>query len=632
MKKENKKKVIIPAVVLLSAGLMTGCGLFGGSNKAKDNDKSNNKPSVVSDKLSSNLDYNSVEESNINSNEKKNDDKKDKKEDNKKTKKAENKDNKTVDSIVNESIVNENKKVARANSNNGTISGIVNTKKTDNNGNSYYKPSKPVNPSKQVTPSKPVTPNKPSKPVNSSKPSQGGTVKPVEPEKPAKPNKPVTPDKPVTPNKPNKPEVKLVKSEVESKSEKRDYKDFSYTIKEDNTLEKGKERIEKEGIKGYTVYTMKRNKDTYSDGTIKYSDWTIENKQVINPVNGVKVVGTKEDKPVTPNKPDNPEKPVTPDNPSKPDQPKVTVVSTEEESKTEDKDFVDFTYDEFEDQNMPKGETKVIEEGKKGYTTYTYTRTKTVYSDGTIKYSDWLEAGKKVVAPVNGTKFIGTHEERKLGWQKDAAIKVGQDLIAFRASLGLTTNIHYDQTYAKMMADNDTFGHYGDYNEVVAYMPTEFDENGSNVVEMWKNSTGHKRQISYGSEDGYGSDWYIGVVNNGTNVYYSAYSVSKESQPIFDRYQKEHTKDTPDFPEEENPTPEPEKPVETPTETKEESNKEEQPSTIAEPVVEETKPVEEVKEVPKKVEETTEKEVKEVKENQQGENKVEETNKVKEAK
>lgn len=231
-----------------------------------------------------------------------------------------------------------------------------------------------------------------------------------------------------------------------------------------------------------------------------------------------------------------------------PDTPEVTIVSRTNEAKTENKDFVDFSYDEFEDQNMPKGEIKIIEEGTKGYTTYTYSRTKTVYSDGTIKYSNWIETNKKVVAPVNGTKFIGTYEERKLGWQKEAAIRVGQDLIAFRASLGLTTNIHYDPTYAKMMADNDTFGHYGDYNEVVAYMPTDFDENGANVVEMWKNSKGHKRQISYGSEDGYGSDWYIGVYNNGKNVYYSAYSVSKNSQPIFDRDQKEHTKDTPDFP------------------------------------------------------------------------------------
>lgn len=231
-----------------------------------------------------------------------------------------------------------------------------------------------------------------------------------------------------------------------------------------------------------------------------------------------------------------------------PDTPEVTIVSRTNESKTEDKDFVDFSYDEFENQQMPKGETKIIEEGTKGYTTYTYSRIKTVYSDGTVKYSDWKETNKKVVAPVNGTKLIGTYEERQLGWQKDAAIKVGQDIIDFRASLGLTTNIHYDPTYAKMMADNDEFGHYGEFNEVVAYMPTDFDENGDNVVEMWKNSPQHKKQLTYDKEEGYGVDWYIGVYNNGKNVYYSAYSVAKESKPIFDRDQKEHTKDTPDFP------------------------------------------------------------------------------------
>ena len=618
MKKENKKKIIIPAAVLLSIGLFSRCSFLDGTDKTKDK-KIDNKPSVVSDKLSSNLDYNSVDDSNVKSNDKKNENKKEEKEDNKKTKEDENKDNKTVNSIV-----NENKKVARANSsNNGTISGIVNTKKTGNSGNSYYKPSKPANPSQ------PVTPNKPSKPVNPSNPSQGGTEKPAEPEKPAKPDKPVTPDKPdkpdkpVTPDKPEKPEVKLVKSEVENKSEKRDYKDFTYTIKEDNTLAKGEERIEKEGVRGYTIYTMKRSKDTYSDGTVKYSDWTIENKQVIKPVNGIKVVGTKE------------EKPVDPEHPVEPEKPEVTVVSTEEESKTEDKDFVDFSYDEIENQQMPKGETKIVEEGTKGYTTYTYSRTKTVYSDGTVKYSDWKETNKKVVAPVNGTKLVGTYEERKLGWQKDAAIKVGQDIMAFRASLGLTTNIHYDPTYAKMMADNDEFGHYAGVieNEVVAYMPTEFDENGANVVEMWKNSPQHKKQLTYDKNEDCGVDWYIGVYNNGKNVYYSAYSVSIERQETFDKEHKKYTKDTPDFPEEEKPTPEPEKPVETPTEEKEEpvveEKVEEQPSTLAEPVVEETKPVEEVKKEPEKVEETV---VEEAPVETPAEDKTEETNKVKEAK
>lgn len=245
-----------------------------------------------------------------------------------------------------------------------------------------------------------------------------------------------------------------------------------------------------------------------------------------------------------------------------PNTPEVTIVSRTNESKTENKDFVDFSYDEFENQQMPKGETKIIEEGTKGYTTYTYSRTKTVYSDGTVKYSDWKETNKKVVAPVNGTKLIGTYEERKIGWQKEAAIKVGQDIIAFRASLGLTTNIHYDPTYAKMMADNDEFGHYAGVieNEVVAYMPTEFDENGANIVGMWKNSPQHKKQLTYDKNEDCGVDWYIGVYNNGKNVYYSAYSVSIERQETFDKYHKKYTKDTPDFPEEEKTTPEPEKP------------------------------------------------------------------------
>lgn len=247
---------------------------------------------------------------------------------------------------------------------------------------------------------------------------------------------------------------------------------------------------------------------------------------------------------------------------SNPDTPEVTIVSRTNEAKTENKDFVDFSYDEFEDQNMPKGEIKIIEEGTKGYTTYTYSRTKTVYSDGTVKYSDWAETNKKVVAPINGTKFIGTYEERNLGWQKETAERVAQDLIAFRASLGLTTNIHYDPTYAKMMADNDEFGHYAGVieNEVVAYMPTEFDENGANIVEMWKNSPQHKKQLTYDKNENCGVDWYIGVYNNGKNVYYSAYSVSIERQETFDKEHKKYTKDTPDFPEEENPTPEPEKP------------------------------------------------------------------------
>lgn len=200
-----------------------------------------------------------------------------------------------------------------------------------------------------------------------------------------------------------------------------------------------------------------------------------------------------------------------------PNTPEVTIVSRTNEAKTENKDFVDFSYDEFEDQNMPKGEIKIIEEGTKGYTTYTYSRTKTVYSDGTVKYSDWAETNKKVVAPINGTKFIGTYEERNLGWQKEAAERVAQDLIAFRASLGLTTNIHYDPTYAKMMADNDTFGHYGDDNEVVARRMTEDD--GSTVIEGLKNSPQHKLQMT--AKD---PDWYIGAYDNGNYTYYSLYS------------------------------------------------------------------------------------------------------------
>lgn len=245
---------------------------------------------------------------------------------------------------------------------------------------------------------------------------------------------------------------------------------------------------------------------------------------------------------------------------SNPDTPEVTIVSRTNESKTENKDFVDFIYDEFEDQNMPKGEIKIVEEGKKGYTTYTYTRTKTVYSDGTIKYSDWEETNKKVVAPINGTKFIGTfvERERDFGWQKEAAERVGQDLIAFRASLGLTTNIHYDLTYAKMMGDNDEFGHYCGYNEVVARRMAGDD--GSTVIEGLKNSPQHKLQMSSGQADGYGDDWYIGAYDNGNYTYYSLYSIHKSDQAAFDKDQKNDTKDTPDFPEEENPTPEPEKP------------------------------------------------------------------------
>ena len=139
--------------------------------------------------------------------------------------------------------------------------------------------------------------------------------------------------------------------------------------------------------------------------------------------------------------------------------------------------------------------------------------------------------------------------------------------------------------------------------------------------------------MTYDKEKGYGQDWYIGAYDNGNYTYYSLYSVSKESQPIFERDHKKYTKDTPDFPEEENPTPEPEKPVETSTEEKEEpvveEKVEEQPSTIAEPVVEEAKPVEEAKEEPEKVEETV---VEEAPVESPAEDKTEETNKVKEAK
>lgn len=208
-----------------------------------------------------------------------------------------------------------------------------------------------------------------------------------------------------------------------------------------------------------------------------------------------KPVESKPAKPVAPAKPVTPAKPVEkPVEPAKPVAP--SVVSTSKESKSENKDYVNFGYDTVYDSNKAKGTSGISKEGSKGYTTYNYTRTVTKYSDGSVKYSDWSVASKNVVAPVNGVKWVGTYEEPvKTGYiNNQAAEETARAINAARRANGLP-ELQYtlvgniaEEAYIKYWSKYG-LGHIGYDNECVAYWST-----GQDTVDAWM-SDGHRESI-----------------------------------------------------------------------------------------------------------------------------------------
>lgn len=197
----------------------------------------------------------------------------------------------------------------------------------------------------------------------------------------------------------------------------------------------------------------------------------------------------------------------------------VTVKSTSKETKKENADYVNYSYDTVYEQKQPEGTSGISKEGSKGYTVYNYERTVTTYSDGTKKYGEWVVASKSVVAPVNGVKWIGAYVEPiGKGWDYAAMDKIGAELKEYRASKGLSTTIKYDTDSAKYMAEELGFGHVGNNNEVVAIGNS--GSGGYNIMTMWKNSPQHNATILVEDRD----TFYVGAYDDGTHTYYIVYT------------------------------------------------------------------------------------------------------------
>lgn len=124
-----------------------------------------------------------------------------------------------------------------------------------------------------------VKTNNPQSNKPESKPADNQTSKPSNPT--PEPEKP----KPVT----------VVSTNTESKSENKDYVNYGYNKVANSKQAKGTSGISKEGRRGYTVYKYTRTVTKYSDGTVKYSNWSVASKSVVAPVNGVKWYGTYEE-------------------------------------------------------------------------------------------------------------------------------------------------------------------------------------------------------------------------------------------------------------------------------------------------------------------------------------------------
>lgn len=225
--------------------------------------------------------------------------------------------------------------------------------------------------------------------------------------------------------------------------------------------------------------------------------------------------GTTTTKPVE--KPeDKPKEPTIPVDKSKdPVKPVVTVVSTNTESKSENKDYVNYSYDTVNDASKAKGTSGISKEGTQGYTVYNYTRTVTKYSDGTTKTSDWSVASKNVVAPVNGVKWVGTYEEPiKTGYinnqvAKETAIAVNNarkanGLPELQYTLvGKIAEDAYVTSWSKY-----GLGHIGYTGECVAFWST-----GKETVDLWM-SDGHRNSLL--SE--YANSFSVGVYTDPDGV------------------------------------------------------------------------------------------------------------------
>lgn len=295
-------------------------------------------------------------------------------------------------------------------------------------------------------------------------------------------------------------EAKLREEEEKLKEEEAKQKELEEKLANAKTEEE-KKTVEKElnSVK-QNVQTRKQNVATRKTEIKKVEERQRDNKKIID-------TATKPVEPSKPNKPAEPSKPSKPVEPEKPVQPvqpepekpsKPTVVSTTEETKSEIKDYVNFTYTTVEDNTKAKGTSGIKTEGAKGYTTYTYKRTATKYSDGSVKYSDWTVASKNVTAPKNGVKWVGTYvkpEEPKGRIDNEqaklAAIAINKARVANNLpEVSYTINGEYTKyNYVNFWSKNG-FGHTGYHDTCIGRAG-----NGTSVVNLWMKSGGHRQSL-----------------------------------------------------------------------------------------------------------------------------------------
>ena len=221
-----------------------------------------------------------------------------------------------------------------------------------------------------------VTPAQPSKPAPEApkpvEPKPETPETPVEP-KPETPETPVEP-KPETPEVPETPETPDDVVVVEDVLETEVIKFESETV-ENPELAEGVKRVAQEGKDGVLTITFKV---TTTNGEVTSKD-EVKREVTTKPVNEIIEIGTK----------------------------KAESDEVVETSVTETKS-VDFKTETRENADLPKGETKVVQEGKAGVETITYKVT-TVNGKETKREETKREVTTK---PVNKIVEVGTKEDK----------------------------------------------------------------------------------------------------------------------------------------------------------------------------------------------------------------------------
>lgn len=211
----------------------------------------------------------------------------------------------------------------------------------------------------------------------------------------------------------------------------------------------------------------------------------------------------------------------------KPTEPKPTETQIKEIKRTkEEKNYkgneIPYTSKTIEDPSQKKGTSGIRTKGENGYTTYYLERDRIEYSNGSVKYTDWTTVRTESKDPVQEVKWIGTKEETSsVGWNQAVMQAVANKLTEVRHAHGLATNIAWDKTEAKKLAERPVFGHLPNANECVAYGGWNAGDSAQEQAEMfftaWM-SDSHAEQIlaEY-------PDWTVGAYNYRGNVYVIIY-------------------------------------------------------------------------------------------------------------